>query len=94
MCQNNNFDIVQFNTEDGGKIEAALFKANSAKIIIYAHGAIFDKESWYFLAEEFQKKNIAGLSIDFRGYGNSKSGKTTNKWYDILGAINYALNIY
>lgn len=94
MSQNKDFELVQFNPEDGGKIEAALFSAdsNSRRIIIYAHGAIFNKESWYFLAEEFQKQNIAGLSIDFRGYGNSKPGKTNDKSYDILGAINYAIN--
>ena len=90
--QNKDFELVHFNTEDGGKIEAALFQTNSGKIVIYAHGAIFNKESWYFLAEEFQKQNIAGLSIDFRGYGNSKSGTTSDKYYDILGAINYAIN--
>ena len=83
------FTIVHFNTEDGGNIEAALFSTNSGKIIIYAHGAVFNKESWYFLAEEFQKQSIAGLSIDFRGYGNSKSGKTNDKYHDILGAIDY-----
>jgi alpha-beta hydrolase superfamily lysophospholipase len=88
--QNNDFELVHFKTEDGGNIEAALFTSNSKKIIIYAHGAIFNKESWYFLAEEFQKQNVAGISIDFRGYGNSKSGRTNNKLYDILGAINYA----
>jgi len=94
MSQNNDFDIVHFNTEDGGNIEAALFQANSGRIIIYAHGAIFNKESWYFLAKEFQNQNIAGLSIDFRGYGNSKSesGSLSNKYYDILGAINFAKN--
>ena len=92
MSQNNDFDIVQFNTEDGANIEAALFPTTSAKIVIYAHGAIFNKESWYFLAKEFQNQNIAGLSIDFRGYGNSKSGTTNNKSYDILGAVDYAKN--
>jgi alpha-beta hydrolase superfamily lysophospholipase len=88
--QNSDFELVHFNTEDGGNIEAALFSTDSGKIIIYAHGAVFNKESWYFLAEEFQKQDIAGLSIDFRGYGNSKSGKTNEKYHDILGAINYA----
>ena len=88
--QNKDFELIHFNTEDGGNIEATLFPSDSRKIIIYAHGAVFNKESWYFLAEEFQKQGIAGLSIDFRGYGNSKSGKTNDKYYDILGAINYA----
>ena len=32
---------------------------------------------------------MTSLSIDFRGYGNSKSGSTTNKALDILGGIDY-----
>ena len=83
------FEIVKFTTEDGGRIEAALFKASASKVVIFAHGAIFDKESWYFLAEKFQDKGVAALSLDFRGYGNSVSGSTNKKMYDILGAIAY-----
>ncbi len=86
----NKFKLVHFSTEDGAKIEAAYFEASKDKIVIFAHGAIFNKESWYFLAEEFQKKGISALPIDFRGYGKSTSGSTENKYYDILGAIAYA----
>jgi uncharacterized protein len=86
----NNFELVHFNTEDEAKIEAAYFDAGKSKIVIFAHGAIFNKESWYFLAEEFQRKGISVLSIDFRGYGKSITGSTNKKLYDILGAIAYA----
>jgi alpha-beta hydrolase superfamily lysophospholipase len=82
-------ELVAFGTEDGGKIEASFFNAGNSKAVIFAHGAIFNKESWYFLAEAFQRKGVSALSIDFRGYGNSTSGSTTNKMYDILGAISY-----
>ncbi len=84
------FELVQFDTEDGGKIEAARFKAEGKKMVIFAHGAIFNKESWYFLAKEFQAKGVTALPIDFRGYGNSVAGSTDKKLYDILGAIAYA----
>jgi uncharacterized protein len=84
------FELVNFKTDDGGKIEASLFKAAGNEIVIFAHGAIFNKESWYFLAEEFQKKGVTALPIDFRGYGNSVAGNTDKKLYDILGAITYA----
>jgi alpha-beta hydrolase superfamily lysophospholipase len=84
-----NFELIKFTTEDGASIQGALFKANSNKVVIFAHGAIFDKKSWYFLAEKFQARNVAGLSIDFRGYGNSEAGSTNKKMYDILGAISY-----
>ena len=81
--------LVSFGTEDGGKIEASLFSASNSKAVVFAHGAIFDKESWYFLAEAFQRKGVSALPIDFRGYGNSTSGSTTKKMYDVLGAISY-----
>jgi len=81
--------LVNFGTEDGGKIEASLFNASNSKAVVFAHGAIFDKESWYFLAEAFQRKGITALPIDFRGYGNSMSGSTTKKMLDVLGAISY-----
>jgi alpha-beta hydrolase superfamily lysophospholipase len=83
------YELVKFNTEDSGKIEASFFHAGSSKAVILAHGAIFNKESWYFLAEVFQRKGVSALVIDFRGYGNSTSGSTSKKMYDILGAISY-----
>lgn len=89
-AQENTFENISFNTEDGATIEASYFKAGKNSIVIFAHGAIFNKESWYFLAKEFQKKNTAVLSIDFRGYGNSKAVSKKNKFQDILGAIDYA----
>jgi pimeloyl-ACP methyl ester carboxylesterase len=92
MQSQNKFELVKFNTEDNGIIEAAFFPAHTKKAIIFGHGAIFNKESWYFLAKKFQKENIASLSIDFRGYGNSKPGSTNKKLYDILGAISYLEN--
>lgn len=83
------YELLEFGTEDSGKIEASFFYAGRANVVIFAHGAIFNKESWYFLAEAFQRKGVSSLSIDFRGYGNSISGSTTEKMYDILGAISY-----
>jgi len=83
------YEPVNFDTGDGGKIEASLFSASNSKVVVFAHGAIFNKESWYFLAEAFQRKGITALAIDFRGYGNSTPGNTTKKMYDILGAISW-----
>jgi len=83
------YELINFDTRDGGKIEASLFSASNSKAVVFAHGAIFNKESWYFLAEAFQRKGITALAIDFRGYGNSTSGNTTKKMYDILGAISW-----
>ncbi|RLD20838.1 MAG: hypothetical protein DRI69_05540 [Bacteroidetes bacterium] len=83
------YKTITYSTEDGGRIEAALFSASPDKVVIYAHGAVFDKESWFFLAEQFQSVGIASLCLDFRGYGNSTGPKLDQKYYDILGAIAY-----
>jgi alpha-beta hydrolase superfamily lysophospholipase len=83
------FKLITFSTEDDGTIEASLFEGKKDLVIIFAHGAVFSKESWYFLAEKLQSKGIASLSIDFRGYGNSKTGTSNNLALDILGAIDY-----
>jgi len=84
-----NFKLINYTTEDGGSIEAALFEGNKELAVIFAHGAIFNKESWYFLCEKLKDKGITSLSIDFRGYGNSKKGSSNNMALDILGAIDY-----
>ncbi len=81
------FEVVTFPTTDGGSIEAALFAAEDDRAVVFAHGAVFDKESWYPQAERLQKAGITSLSIDFRGYGNSKAGSTSAKYHDVLGAV-------
>jgi len=83
------YKMTTYTTEDGGQIEATLFEASAEKAIIYAHGAVFNKESWYFLAERFQRVGITSLCIDFRGYGNSTASNISQKYYDILGAFAY-----
>ena len=80
------FKLVDFSSEDGGKVEAAYFGSGKTKMVIFAHGAIFNKESWYFLAEEFQQMGVSSLSIDFRGYGNSVTGNTKKKLFDLLNS--------
>jgi esterase/lipase len=90
MATSNDFELITYTTQDNGVIEASFFKGEGKELaVIFAHGAIFNKESWYFLAKKLQSKGIASLSIDFRGYGNSKKGTTNKKSLDILGAIDY-----
>lgn len=89
QAANDNFEVITFSTEDGGLIEASFFKGDRDLVVIFAHGAIFNKESWYFMAEKLREENISSLSLDFRGYGNSKKGTGDDKALDILGAIDY-----
>ena len=84
-----NFTLINYTPDDGAKIEAALFDAGMEKAVIFAHGAIFNKESWYFLAGKFQKQGVSSLSIDLRGYGNSTADNLNQKYFDILGAIQF-----
>lgn len=88
-AQEKNYTTIQYSTTDGGVIEADLFAAGKDKAVIFAHGAIFNKESWHILALKLQKEGITGLAINFRGYGKSKKGNTANRSLDILGAIHY-----
>ena len=83
------FKLITFKTQDGGTIEASQFEGGKDMAVVFAHGAVFNKESWYFLCKKLQSKNVTSLSIDFRGYGKSKKGSTTNMAFDILGAIDY-----
>ncbi len=83
----NAFEVVTFPTTDGGSIEAALFAGEGDRAAVFAHGAVFNKESWYPQAERLKKVGVTALSIDFRGYGNSKTGSTSAKYHDVLGAV-------
>jgi dienelactone hydrolase len=57
--------------------EAAFFPAKSDRAVVLAPGAMFSKESWYFLAERFQKMGISSVALD--------SGSTP----DLLNGIAY-----
>jgi len=89
ITANDNFKLVTYKTDDGGTIQGSLFAGDKNLAVVFAHGAIFNKESWYFLCKKLQSKGITSLSIDFRGYGKSKKGSSDNMGQDILGAIAY-----
>ena len=60
--------------------EAAFFPAKLDRAVVLAPGAMFSKESWYFLAERFQKRGISSLTLN--------SGSTP----DLLNGIAYLQN--
>ena len=81
--------LVTYATADGGHIEGALFPVKSKPLVaVFAHGAVFDKESWYPLARHLQDKGIASLAIDFRDYGKS-TGPAGGLYHDLLGAVGF-----
>ena len=71
------YDVVDIKSEQGGGNSAAFFNGTNGQVVIFVPGAVFDKESWYFLAESLQAKNVASLSLD---------GKTPAA---VLAAIDY-----
>jgi len=80
---------VSYVTTDGGEIYANYFHAGPRAVVL-AHGAIFNKESWQGLIENLLKNNISVLSIDFRGYGQSKAGiRPADKYEDILAGVHF-----
>ena len=72
-----NHSSVDIKTEQGGESAAAYFDGKNGQVVVFVPGAIFNKESWFFLAERLQKKNVASLSLD---------GKTPDV---VLSAIKY-----
>ena len=84
-------DFVEetFETEDGVSIDASFFGGEEALAVIFAHGGVFDKESWYPLAEALQKEGHASLSLNFRGRGKSGSGNRGDLHLDLLAAVEH-----
>jgi hypothetical protein len=70
-----NYDIIDIKTENGNESSAAYFDGKGDQVVIFVPGAVFNKESWFFLAERLQQLNVASLSLD---------GKTL---YDVLLSI-------
>ena len=70
-----NYDIIKIKPESGNQNSAAYFDGKSGQVVIFVPGAVFNKESWFYLAERLQHLNIASLSLD---------GKTL---YDVLSSI-------
>ena len=68
---------IQIAITGTAETEVAFFPAKSERAVIFAPGAMFSKESWYFLAERFQQLGISSLALD--------SGSTA----DLLNAIAY-----
>jgi len=71
------YTVVEIKTDKGDENSAAYFEGKNGQAVVFVPGAVFDKESWYFLAEPLQKMNVASLSLD---------GKTPDT---VLAAITY-----
>ncbi len=78
----NNFEKVEFQTEDGVKIIGHFYQAKESKyagILLHMMPAI--KESYSELAKRLQDAGYSVLAIDFRGHGESINS--------VKGVLNY-----
>jgi pimeloyl-ACP methyl ester carboxylesterase len=57
-------EIIKITSGAGIQSEAAYFAGAPDKAVIFVPGAVFDKESWSFLAERLQGLNVASLALD------------------------------
>lgn len=71
------YDVVTIETDKANASPAAYFHGKNGQAVIFVPGAVFNKESWFFLAERLQQKDVAALSLD---------GKTPD---DVLSAIRF-----
>jgi fermentation-respiration switch protein FrsA (DUF1100 family) len=66
------FQEIFLKAEDGGIINAVLFKNENPKgVILYFHGNVGDLNRWGKITEYFANKNYDVLVMDYRTYGKS-----------------------
>lgn len=80
---------VTIPTADGGTVDADLY-GSGTRGVVFAHGAIFNKQSWAPLARRLAALGFRALAIDFRGYGKSRAGSDPGALYlDVVAAIHW-----
>lgn len=88
------FEELFLKAEDGGIINAILFKNKQPKgVILYFHGNVGDLSRWGAITEYFANKNYDVLVMDYRTYGKSSGNlnetllyKDAQMCYDYLKA--------
>jgi len=80
---------VNFQTTDKAIIHAN-FNMRGSHVVLLAHGAIFNKESWGEFEQALLDQGYTVLAIDFRGYGQSTQGAEGGALYrDILAGVQF-----
>jgi pimeloyl-ACP methyl ester carboxylesterase len=80
---------VSFATADGGVVDADVY-GQGTRGVVFAHGAIFNKQSWAPLAKRIAAQGFRALAIDFRGYGKSRGGSDADALdQDVLAAVRW-----
>ena len=84
---------VSFPTRDGGLVHGLLYGMGERAVVL-AHGGQFNKEEWEPQARVIAASGFRVLSIDFRGYGQSRGpsnavGDDEARRHDVLAAVRY-----
>ncbi len=87
------FTEVDFDMEDGGKINAIYFKVpNSKGVVFYIKGNSRSIKGWGKFARDFLGKGYDFFILDYRGFGKSKGRRTENILYADLQQVYKWLN--
>jgi pimeloyl-ACP methyl ester carboxylesterase len=77
---NQNFEELNFRTEDNVLLNGILFRANNTKgLIFYLHGNAGSLKSWGEIAKTYTDLNYDLFMLDYRGYGKSEGTISSQK---------------
>jgi len=80
---------VTFPSSDGGTVDADLY-GSGTHAVVFAHGAIFNKQSWATQAKLIAAHGMQALAIDFRSYGKSRAGSQRGALdLDVIAAVRW-----
>lgn len=76
------FEELDFNMEDGGRINAIFFKVpNSRGVVFYLKGNSKSIKGWGKFAKDFLSNGYDFFMMDYRGFGKSRGKRTQTKLY-------------
>lgn len=82
------FTEVDFDMEDGGKVNAIYFRVpNSKGVVFYIKGNSRSIKGWGKFARDFVGKGYDFFILDYRGFGKSKGRRTENILYADLQQV-------
>lgn len=87
------FEEVNFEMEDGGKVNGLHFKVPNARgVVFYVKGNSRSVKGWGKFARDFIGKGYDFFMVDYRGFGKSKGKRSENIIYNDLQQVYKALS--
>ena len=86
---NQDFEELNFKTEDNVLLNGILFKADTSKgLIFYLHGNAGSLKSWGEIAKTYTDLNYDLFMLDYRGYGKSEGAiSSQNQLYKDIQTV-------